>query len=298
MQQELLIAILAGLGGMLGWGLADFFAKKTIDEIGDISSLTWAHIFGTIVLFITITFRFFLYGQDTLIPNTFYSFGGLIFFGILQAIVYLYVYKGFSKGQVSVLAPFFASFSGITSILSIVFLGEIITGHLIYALITIFIGIILINLDIQAFDFKKINFIKVPGFKEVAIATLLAAVWTLLWSKFVDGQDWLGYAFYMYLFMTVTILFVSKTQKVNLTITNKSIWKFLLLIGLTETLAYLAVSFGYSMTSETSVVALLSGAFSLPTIVLAYVFLKERVTKTQRIGSIVIIIGIIILSVL
>jgi len=33
MQTELLIAIIAGLGGMFGWGLADFFAKKTIDSI-------------------------------------------------------------------------------------------------------------------------------------------------------------------------------------------------------------------------------------------------------------------------
>jgi len=39
MQQELLIAVLAGLGGMFGWGFADFFAKKTIDEIGSVASL-------------------------------------------------------------------------------------------------------------------------------------------------------------------------------------------------------------------------------------------------------------------
>jgi len=35
---------------MLGWGLADFFAKKTIDQIGDIVVLAWAHVFGTGVL--------------------------------------------------------------------------------------------------------------------------------------------------------------------------------------------------------------------------------------------------------
>ena len=49
MQQELLIAVLAGLGGMLGWGFADFFAKKTVDKIGDIATLVWAHLFGTLV---------------------------------------------------------------------------------------------------------------------------------------------------------------------------------------------------------------------------------------------------------
>ena len=44
MQPELVLAGLAGLGGMMGWGLADFFAKKTIDEIGDVVSLVWAHV--------------------------------------------------------------------------------------------------------------------------------------------------------------------------------------------------------------------------------------------------------------
>jgi hypothetical protein len=47
MSNSLTAALVAGLGGMLGWGFADFFAKKTIDKIGDLPSLVWAHLFGT-----------------------------------------------------------------------------------------------------------------------------------------------------------------------------------------------------------------------------------------------------------
>ena len=35
---------------MFGWGVADFFAKKSIDEIGDIESLVWAHVAGALIL--------------------------------------------------------------------------------------------------------------------------------------------------------------------------------------------------------------------------------------------------------
>ena len=56
MQSALTIAVLAGLGGMLGWGAADFFAKKTIDKIGAIASLVWAHIFGTTILAIAVLY--------------------------------------------------------------------------------------------------------------------------------------------------------------------------------------------------------------------------------------------------
>ena len=33
------LAIFAGLGGMFGWGLADFFAKRVIDSIGELKTL-------------------------------------------------------------------------------------------------------------------------------------------------------------------------------------------------------------------------------------------------------------------
>jgi hypothetical protein len=33
MPHDLLIAIAAGLSGMLGWGFADFFAKTAIDRV-------------------------------------------------------------------------------------------------------------------------------------------------------------------------------------------------------------------------------------------------------------------------
>ena len=69
-----------------------------------------------------------------------------------------------------------------------------------------------------------------------------------------------------------------------------------MLIGCFEVGAYVLISLGYSLTTRTSVVALLSGAFSLPTIVLARAFLKERVTGLQTAGSAVVIFGIMLLS--
>src|SRR5258708_1046052 len=205
MQNELFIATLAGLGGMLGWGLADFFAKITIDEIGDITSLAWAHIFGTIILFLAVLSKIFFLHNQISIPHDIYTWGFLSFFGILQAPVYYFVYRGFSLGQVFLLNPVFASFSGITSILSIIFLGEIVSGSLLLSLVMIFGGVLILNLDFQALKNRKISFLQIPGFKEVAIGTLLASFWTLLWGKFINHKDWLTYAFYMYSFMTLAI---------------------------------------------------------------------------------------------
>lgn len=296
MQQELIIAIVAGLAVMVGWGSADFFAKKTIDEIGDVVTLVWAHVFGTLILVLVALYQIFVRGQQVMLPSKPLDWAGLVFFGVLQAVVYLFVYKGFGKGQLAVLNPVFASYSGLTAAFSILVFGEVVSGHLILALATIFIGILLLSMDFPALKSKRINFSHIPGLKEVGIATLLAAVWTLGWDKFVGGRDWLAYALFMYAFMTGAVWIISKVQKVSLKVSKQNVWKFLILIGVGETLAYLALSLGYSVTSYTSVIVLVGGAFSLPTIILARIFLKEKVARIQTIGTLVIIAGIIMLS--
>ncbi len=298
MGYEFFIAIIAGLGGMLGWGVADFFAKKTIDQIGDIASLAWAHILGTTVLIMVALYGFIRYGYRIDIPSELKIWGLLIFFGVLQALVYFFVYKGFSKGKVSLLSPVFASFSGLVAIFSIILFGENINGYMFLPLIMIFGGILLLNVDFSHLSFWKFNLIKIDGFKEVAFATMLAAFWTLSWDKFVSKQNWISYALFMYLFMTIAILLIAKLQKVKLSSVKPGLWKFLLFAGVGEMAAYFAVSSGYSITSNTSVVAVLSGAFSLPTIILATIFLKERVTKIQIIGITIIILGVVFLSLL
>lgn len=295
MDRELLIALLAGLGGMLGWGLADFFAKKTIDQIGDVVALAWAHVFGTGVL-VGVAIYQAAAGKAISLPQEFRVWVLLFSFGVAQAVIYLLVYRGFGKGQVGLLAPVFACFSGITAVLSIAIFGEVLRGFLPFALSLIFAGVLLISIDPTALRARRLSFAHIAGFKEVALATVLAAFWTLFWDKFVGGKDWLGYALWMYAFMTVAILFVAAVRRISLSFVRADLWKFLVLIGLCETGAYLAITLGYSATRFTSVVAILSGAFSLPTIILARLFLREKITALQTIGGFVAVTGIMLVA--
>ncbi len=295
MHNTLLIAVLAGLGGMIGWGSADFFAKKTIDHTGAIKSLVWAHAFGTSLFVVLALLQAFVLQRTVHIPSGTSAWVGLMFFGVLQMIVYWLVYEGFGKGQLAVLNPVFASYSGIVALISVVALGE--TLHLSsgIGLIAVFAGIILLNVDIKSLRSKSLNI--APGLAEVGSAAVLAAIWTLGWDKFVSGRDSLSYALFMYAFMSLAAFVVAKLMRIKLGGIRRDLWKFLALIGLGETTAYLAITWGYGATPLTSVVALISGAFSLPTVVLAYIFLKERVTALQAGAVCGIIAGIILISV-
>src|SRR5207302_565666 len=112
--------ILTGITAMFGWGFADFFAKKTIDEVGSLVSLVWAHLFGTLILALVALFQIFIFNQHISFSYNLSTWGLLIFFGALQAIVYLLAYEGFGKGKLSILNPIFASYAGLAAVLSIV----------------------------------------------------------------------------------------------------------------------------------------------------------------------------------
>jgi drug/metabolite transporter (DMT)-like permease len=292
MSNELLTAILAGLGGMLGWGVGDFFVKKTVDHLGAIRSLVWAHIFGTIIFILAAAAQILIFNNSVPLPAG-WAWAGLVFFGSLQMLVYWLVYEGFGKGQVAVLSPVFASFPGIVAIVSFLAFGEQLTPLKALSLVLIFGGVILLNVDLSSLKQKKSKrFNVLAGFKEVFIAALLAAIWTILWDRFIGGKDALSYAMFMYIFMTIAACLLAMTTKSKLKGVMPSIWKFLVLIGLCEAIAYLTISWGYSSTSLTSVVALVSGAFSLPTIVLAKIYLKEEITRTQVVAIALTICGI------
>lgn len=274
----------------------DFFAKKTIDEIGDVVSLVLAHLVGTAAFIALVVGRTALGIAPLTIPSDARTWGGLTFFGLLQGIVYLLVYRGFGKGQLAILNPVFSSFSGLTVLFSVFLFAEMVTDRTAIALGIIFGSILLLNIDIKALRERRVEVVHVPGFPEIATATFLAALWTVLWNQFVSGEDWLIYAALMYLFMTVGLVVLAAIQRLRLKVSKPSVWIWVALIGVCEAGAYLAVSWGYASSPQTSVVALLSGAFSLPTIVLARLFLGERTTKLQAVSSLGIVAGIIVLN--
>lgn len=297
MNGSLIIAICAGLGAMFGWGFADFFAKKTIGYIGDKPTLIWGHIIGSILFFLIIITNFGdkWVKQDSSI--TFVMFLILCFFGIFQAVVYTYVYRAFRDADLVIISPIFASYSAITTILSIIFLGEILNNQATFGISLLMTGILLLNLDFNALKAKKIQFSNIPGMREVLIATLMAAVWTLLWGFFLNDKNWLLLTGIMYGAMTLSLVIYNMFKGVNIFVVESKVWKYLVLIGVGEVAAYLSISIGFSHTNYISIVALLSSAFSIPAIIMAYLFLNEKMNTAQVTGVVVLIAGIMILAI-
>ncbi len=294
MEQELIVAIIAGLGGMLGWGLADFFAKKTIDKIGDVTTLFWGQLIGIIPLL----FLFLTNPKVPVLtgPEPLYLMG----LGIASGLSYIPAYVAFGKGKLSLLSPIFASYAVVVALFSALFLGEIMPINRIIAFIIVFLGITFVSgnpIDLLSAH-KTPNQKNVKGLPEILLAVCLYSIWLIALNQFLGARYWVPLLLVIRVFSTLAIFTYAQFTERKLFVVTSNLWKFLIPIGVFDVMAFGFVSYGFSSTSFTSVVAMLSAAFSLPTIILARVFLKERVTRIQTIGSLVILAGVIFLSIL
>jgi drug/metabolite transporter (DMT)-like permease len=290
----LLLAILSGIGGMFGWGLADFFAKKTIDRLGDIETLFWGQVFGIVPLAV-------LFAIKPVLP----AFSGLqwAFVAVLGAwsgLSYIPTYVAFGKGKVSLLSPLFASYAVVVALLSAFLLHEHIPNNRIAVFAIVFIGVILISGDPRAIwsfvSGKRLASENgAAGTREIALAIALYSLWLIALDWFLNGRYWVPILLGIRVCSALSLYVYARGAGRGLTVKYRELWPYLILIGFCDVAAFSFVSFGYSTTSYVSVITMLSGAFSLPTIVLARMFLKERATPLQTAGSALVIVGILLL---
>lgn len=293
MSSSISIAVLAGLGGMVGWGTADFFAKKTIDRIGDITSLFWGQLLGIIPLGVL----FFATGRN--LPQL----SGrepiyLLLLGVFSGLTYIPTYIAFGKGKLSLISPIFASYSAVVALLAAAILKEQLSLHQQYAIILVFVGIVLISTSpVDLFKLAKSRSKhKADGVPEILMAVVTYSFWLIGLDAFIKGKDWVPVLLVIRILSTLSLGIYAFATKRKLLFKNKSVWKYLPAIGLFDVGAFAAVSYGYSMTNHVAIITVLAATFSVPTIILAKLFLKEKITPLQTLSALTILVGVAIVS--
>jgi drug/metabolite transporter (DMT)-like permease len=92
------------------------------------------------------------------------------------------------------------------------------------------------------------------------------------------------------------LLLAALTTRLDLRPPQKSAWLALIGIGLLDTVGFTSSTLGV-LTEQVSIVTVLSSLFSAVTVVLAWIFLHERLDRTQWLGVIIIFCGIVLVSV-
>lgn len=274
---------------MLGWGTADFLAAKSSRRIGYALTLFWMQIIG-----LTVAFIYFLITVRSL--DTIVGFLGILFaVGFFELIGYLSLYKGLKEGAICVVSPIAASWAVVTVILSIIFFKEALQTNHITGITIIILGTILVSTNIrELLAARRMNFFR--GAKEGLIAMTGFGLGNLLIVPPVKVLGWFLPALFMRLFGTVLLalfmLFKKKPFKTNSQLT---IMALLVPIGIIDMASFFSYNIGV-LGSYTSIVAPIAAAFPLITIVLARIFLKEKIVLSQTLGIAMIIFGLILIA--
>lgn len=281
-----LLSIIAGLGGMFGWGTSDFLANSASEKIGHSKTFFWSQIAGLalIVLLVFLTSPSFAIAP--------YLIGLTMLGGVAYALGYLFFYKGFEIGNVSVVSAV-VNLQVIFIIIISLLRGQSLTTLQIPAILLLILGVSLVSVNLN--DLKKGSISLLKGVKETLIATVMFGIFYWPLNEFIVEQaDWLAIGFITKLTAIIVVFLIAFFQKESMSIqkVTKRLIVLISAVGLLEAVGVLSVTYGQSY-GDGIIVAPISSALTIITVGLAMLFLKERISKIQGLGIIMVITGIV-----
>lgn len=317
---QLSLAIILGLTGALCWGGADFAARFASRRVGAYRTLFFMQFFGFIALSIYLKFRGgFLEG----IAPGWHPWALAALAGVINMIASLSLYYSFQIGVMSIVAPVSSAYPALTVALAIAS-GERITALRGAGLAVTLVGVILaattftpaapspvkaspVNANPVNESSAKESATKKTSEKETAHLSkgvgwaLLAALGfgVLFWFLGFYVVPAVGPAISVWVirltsFSVLALAAIPARESLKLPI--GSVWWQLAAVGFLDTAAFVANNAGLR-TGKVSVVSVLASLYGAVTVLLAWIFLREKLERSQWLGIILIFAGIVLVSI-
>jgi drug/metabolite transporter (DMT)-like permease len=285
------MGILLGLATALAWGSSDFLARFVTRRIGTLRSLfymqSWGFLLLTLYLIVTHSWGHLFDGSGWR-P---WAWG--FFAGGCNTVAMFSFYRCLEVGKVAVVAPLSASYPVLTLLLSM-FSGERLTILRACGIAVTLLGVILVargeaGSDETSKDAKR-------GIAWALLAAISFAV--LFWILGLRIIATTGpYASLWLIRMTASLVSLSALLWKRLPVVQSlglSNWQPTVM-GFLDTSAFALSNRGMQM-EHVSVITVLSSLYGAVTVVLAALFLRERVRQMQWFGIVAIFAGILLIS--
>jgi drug/metabolite transporter (DMT)-like permease len=132
--------------------------------------------------------------------------------------------------------------------------------------------------------------------KGVGYAFIIMIMWGIMFLlfKILSFVSYIGVVNMLKWMTVILILLIVLVSRKELTISVSSL-KYIVVMGVLDTIAILSVVYGLA-NGYASVVSPVSAMYPAVTAVLAYIFYKERISKSQIFGGVLIILSVAVLS--
>ena len=311
---QLSLAIILGLTGALCWGGADFAARFASRRVGAYRTLFFMQFFGFIALSIYLKFRGGFFDG---IARGLHPWALAALAGVINMIASLSLYYSFQIGVMSIVAPVSSAYPALTVALAIAS-GERITAMRGAGLAVTLVGVILaattftqaaspVNANSVNESPAKESATKIPAAKETAHLSK-GVGWALLAALGFGVLFWfLGFYVVPAVGPTISVWVIRLTSfsvlalaaipaRQSLKLPIGGVWWLLAAVGFLDTAAFVANNAGLR-TGQVSVVSVLASLYGAVTVLLAWIFLREKLERTQWLGIVLIFVGIVLVSI-
>ena len=280
----------AGLGAAFCWGTADYLSRSQSERIGYYRTVVYSHIVTLVVLLALVP----IISPVLALPT--YPILALLGAGAVNFVAFLFLYRAFHRGVVSVVAPVAYTYPAVTTVLSIAILGTFLSSTRLLAIAGIMIGVILLSTrfsDLRAFG------------RGGGAHNLTAGIGPAVGSSIFFGVVYVAIG-YAAPFVSVVIpalvlravgvaagFLLSPILKQSVGPSRLTFSARIITMGVLEAAGFLSFTYGISSTgSSLPIVAALSGMGGAVAATYGLVFLKERLEPNQVFGVLLTLLGV------
>ena len=282
-----ILSILSGIAGMFGWGIYDFLGGVYAKQIGPFKSFFWSQLAGLVSALLLI----FIFTINLNVPIWIIIL--LPIAAIVYSAGYLFFFKGFEIGNVSIVAATMNLWAVFTMLFAFIFMGQRLSALQSLGVFMIICGVTLASLNWS--DIRNQKFQLSSGVKETVLGAFFFGVFWNISEVISEEIGWLSTTVFVKFGIILFLLLFSFLIKRELDLTNATTKTkcMVVLMGIIEAGAVAIVNYGLTI-GDAILITPIASALSIVTITLAIIFLKDKVTKIQGLGIITAIAGIIV----
>ena len=291
--------IALGLTAAIFWGVGDFSARFASRRIGAFRTLLLMQFFGAIVVSAYLSASHQWPHGLGWRPWTF-----AVIAGLLNASSSFCLYRAFETGVMSVVAPISSSYSALAVLLSLVSGERLSASHGAGIAIT-FVGMMLAAISFAPHSANPQTNTPMSAAARPrlsagvgwAVAAAVGFGFAFWWLGFhvVREVGGAGSVWVVRLTTLVALLLIAAPAKQDMRLPRGSVWWVLVIVGITDTTAFIANNTGMQL-GHVAVVTVLSSLYGAVTVLLSAAFVRDRVAGSQWFGIALIFGGILLVN--
>lgn len=292
------MGIFLGLIAAFGWGTGDFITRGVTHRIGALRTIIYSQLFGLLSV-TTLAIVFGELARAASIPAEGWLIG--VVGGTVGVFATFALFNAFEHGVLMVVAPIAASYGALTVLLSVLS-GETLSATRGLGVVLSITGVILASIELSPEAEHTQQMVtrsrKLPsGIGFALLAALLFGVnfWLLGFYVVPALGPILPVFVTRLLGVGVMLLLALITRQSARPPAGRALWG-VIAVALLDTTAFAANNVGMG-SEQIAVVAVLSSMFAAVTVLLAWIFLRERIRMGQWFGIVLILAGILLVSI-